>query len=235
MSGALKSGGVALPKAARAFGDHLAKAAPGAVQDFGVYPVAPAAQGCDNCFERVDRVIAGRGVCHANLLCPTAFAVSNSPASEHLPSRKGCASSEADARRKRTDWTPERLTILADFFEAGWSHELMAQALGVSKGAISGKLDRLAEADPKRWTRSATVIAIRPDRSGIAAKAEGRRALATVTKAVEESVVGVALLGLEPQHCRWPVAYTTEQTFCGAVRHEGSSYCGDHSMRSTAR
>jgi hypothetical protein len=130
--------------------------------------------------------------------------------------------------RRRTDWTEERLTILADFFEAGWSHELIAQALGVSKGAISGKLDRLAEADPKKWTRSATIISIRPDRTAAAAKTEERRAQAALAKALEGSVVGVTMLDLEPHMCRWPMAYTTEQTFCGDGRALPSSYCRDH-------
>lgn len=143
-----------------------------------------------------------------------------------------CELADHAPRRRRTDWTEERLTILADFFEAGWSHELMAQALGVSKGAISGKLDRLAEADPKKWTRSATVIAIRPDRSANAARAEERRAQLAMTQAIEESVVGVTLLDLEPHQCRWPMAYTTEQTFCGAEKVAGSSYCSDHHDRS---
>jgi hypothetical protein len=134
--------------------------------------------------------------------------------------------------RKRTDWTPERLTILADFFEAGWSHELMGQALGVSKGAISGKLDRLAEIDPKKWTRSATIITLKPDRSASAARAEERRAQAAMAKAIEESVVGVGLLQLGALMCRWPMAYTTEQTFCGADQTARSSYCHDHEARS---
>jgi hypothetical protein len=134
--------------------------------------------------------------------------------------------------RKRTDWTPERLTILADFFEAGWSHELMGQALGVSKGAISGKLDRLVEADPKKWTRSATIHSIRPDRSGMAAKAEERRAQAAMAKAIEQSVVGVSLLDLEPGMCRWPVAFTDVQTFCGTERAQPGWYCRAHALRS---
>lgn len=137
--------------------------------------------------------------------------------------------------RRRTDWTEERLTILADFFEAGWSHELMGQALGVSKGAISGKLDRLAEADPKKWTRSATIHAIRPDRSASAAKAEERRARAAMVKAVEESVFGLTLLALEVHMCRWPLGYTTEQTFCGGDQVARSSYCGEHEARSRVR
>lgn len=136
--------------------------------------------------------------------------------------------------RKRTDWTEERVTALGDLFEAGWSHELMGQALGLSKGAISAKLDRLAEAEPKKWTRSATIISVRPDRSASAsaAKAEERRAQVAMAKAIEESIVGVTLLDLEPHHCRWPMAYTTEQTFCGDDRALPSWYCGDHQTRS---
>jgi hypothetical protein len=137
--------------------------------------------------------------------------------------------------RKRTDWTEERVTILRDFFEAGWSHELMAQALGVSKGAISGKIDRLMEAEPERWRRSATIVSLTPDRSAITARAEERRAAAAMAKAVEESVVGIPMFALEPRMCRWPTAYTTEQTFCGEERAAPSSYCECHQARSTVR
>lgn len=137
--------------------------------------------------------------------------------------------------RKRTDWTEERITALGDLFEAGWSHELIAQAFGMSKGAISAKLDRLAEADPKKWTRSATIISLKPDRSAMAAKAEERRAQAAMVRAIEESVVGVGLLQLGALMCRWPMAYTTEQTFCGEERAASGSYCLVHQARSVAR
>lgn len=87
---------------------------------------------------------------------------------------------------------------------------------------MSAKLARLAEADPGNWTRSATIIALRPDRSAAVSK----------VKAPEQSVVGVALLCLDPHMCRWPMAYSTEQTFCGDERARPSSYCGDHEARS---
>jgi hypothetical protein len=138
-------------------------------------------------------------------------------------------------RRVRTDWTPERITELGDLFEAGWSHELMAQALGLSKGAISAKLDRLAEADPKRWRRSATIVSLTLDRSAISAKAEERRAHTAMAKAIEESVVGVTMLDLEPNQCRWTMAYTDQHTFCGCRKIDGSSYCGEHDARSRMR
>jgi hypothetical protein len=145
------------------------------------------------------------------------------------------AADGAVPRRVRTDWTPERITELGDLFEAGWSHELMAQALGLSKGAISAKLDRLAEADPKRWRRPATIVSLTPDRSAISAKAEERRAQAAMAKVIEESVEGVTLLQLDTHMCRWPLAYTIEQTFCGVLQADGSSYCGEHDARSRLR
>lgn len=53
--------------------------------------------------------------------------------------------------RRRSEWPPERLDRLRELFDAGWSHLLIANAMGVSKGVISAKLDRLG------WTRDATV------------------------------------------------------------------------------
>lgn len=139
---------------------------------------------------------------------------------------------ELPLRRRRTDWCEERVAVLHDLFEMGLSHELMARALGVGKGSVSAKIDRLMEADPERWRRSATIHSIRPDRSASGAKAEERRAQAAMAKAIEESVVGVTMLDLETCMCRWPMAFTTEQTFCGAEQVAGSSYCGDHHGRS---
>lgn len=182
----------------------------------------------------VNGVVTGLGPLHTVLHREAAVAAQDSSGTEPLPLGKGC-DPETAITRKRTDWTEERITALGDLFEAGWSHELMGQALGLSKGSISAKLDRLAEADPKKWTRSATIHSIRPDRSALAAKAEERRAHAASAKALEESVVGVTLLALEPCMCRWPLAYTTEQTFCAADRVGRSSYCCEHDTRSRVR
>ena len=134
-------------------------------------------------------------------------------------------------RRARAEWPTQRLIALAGAFDAGLSHELIAQALGLSKGAVSGKLDRLAALDPARWTRSATIIALKPDRSASAAKAEERRAQSAMARAIEESVVGVIMLDLEPHQCRWPMAFADEWTFCGCRKIDGSSYCSEHDAR----
>jgi hypothetical protein len=177
----------------------------------------------------VDGVIAGRGRLQTVLHQAAAEAAQNSLVTEYPPLLKGC---EAAPVRRRTDWTEERIIALGDLFEAGWSHELMGQALGLSKGAISAKLDRLADADPQKWFRSATIHSIRPGRAGAAAKAKARRAEAAMIRAIEESVVGVDLLDLEPSMCRWPMAFTDQQTFCGAERTPSSCYCSAHQARS---
>lgn len=75
-----------------------------------------------------------------------ADAAPHSPGAEYLLKVKGCAEGPNPERRKLSCWTPERLLLLGKLFYAGLSHELIAQAVGVSKGAISGKLDRLAGA-----------------------------------------------------------------------------------------
>ena len=137
--------------------------------------------------------------------------------------------------RKRSEWCDERVAVLRDFFDLGMSHELIAQALGTTKGAISAKLDRLMDADPATWRRSATVISLKPDRSAIAAKADQRRADAAMRNALEQSTVGVTLLDLEARMCRWPLGMSVgEQTFCGAQAGAGS-YCQSHAARSRVR
>jgi len=133
--------------------------------------------------------------------------------------------------RTRTAWTEERVRVLGKLFDDGMSHELMAQALGTSKGAVSGKLDRLVEGDPERWTRSATIIGMKPDRSAGTAKPFERRA----PLATEAPSIGVTLLELGRRMCRWPLAYTTEQTFCARACADRSSYCADHKATSVGR
>lgn len=44
----------------------------------------------------------------------------------------------------------------------------------------------------------------------------------------------IALLDLEPHHCRWPIGEPT-RGFCGHGRAPGSSYCAAHMMRGIVR
>lgn len=231
MAWAAKSRGVALPEVSRASSNQMAKTSPAFVQDRAVHRVVPGAESHNDGFERVDRIVIRAGVSHVHSLHAALADVSNSPVTEHRLSGKGCASTGNAPRRTRTAWTEERVTLLGRLFDANLSHELIAQALGTSKGAVSGKLDRLVEADPERWTRSATIIGLKPDRGAGTAKPVERRA----PIATEAPTSGVTLLELGPHMCRWPLAFTTEQTFCGGERALPSSYCATHRARSVTR
>lgn len=139
---------------------------------------------------------------------------------------------EAWPLHSRAEWTAERLAALRRLFVDGLSHELIAQAIGLSKGAISGKLDRLAEHDPTTWSRTATIVWIRRDRATVASELRRRRKEAREAREAEARAVGVGLLDLGAHHCRWPLAFTDQWTFCGRKAGCGHTYCGEHERRS---
>lgn len=44
--------------------------------------------------------------------------------------------------------------------------------------------------------------------------------------------VGVHIVGLKPNHCRWVIGEPSELTYCGGDKIEGSAYCGAHHFQS---
>lgn len=134
----------------------------------------------------------------------------------HAPVRRR-RSDRAD-RRSRTSWSPDRIAALRRFFDEGLSHELMAQRLNTTKGAVSAKIDRL------EWVRTATIISLKPERRAHVAMAKD---LANTT--------GCTLANMTDHQCRWPLALLGEQTFCGAKRAAPSWYCQPHEARSRVR
>jgi GcrA cell cycle regulator len=52
-------------------------------------------------------------------------------------------------------------------------------------------------------------------------------------RCAEVEPMNIALVDLEPHHCRWPIGGWPDATpvrFCGQPRWEGSSYCGAHTV-----
>jgi len=132
--------------------------------------------------------------------------------------------------RRRSDWPEARVATMRSLFDEGLSHELIARKMGVSKGTVSAKIDRLG------WVRSATIVALRPDRTATIALAEARRARLSAERQAEEVTIGFTLLELPDWACRWPLGLSMGQrTFCGCPRGEGlKSYCQTHERRSRA-
>ena len=138
-------------------------------------------------------------------------------------------------------WTPERIELLKNRFEAGLTCREIACDIGVSRNAVIGKLSRL------NLTRDKRSDAPRTERKS-AAKAQGRsrtvprlqyqllRALYAEPEpvAVDEPIHNghtCSLLELSAERCRWPISTPGAEDFCfcGNPPVEGMPYCAGHS------
>lgn len=116
--------------------------------------------------------------------------------------------------RLKTLWNDNRL-----------SASQMAQRLGISRGAVLGKAHRLglsthkARSSPPRpkpapeWKPKAKSLPPAPP---------------IVDAPAPPEWLGVRLLELGPQACRYPQGDAVPFSFCGARKQDGSSYCQYH-------
>lgn len=142
-------------------------------------------------------------------------------------------------RANQPTWTPERVELLKNRFEAGLSCREIASTIGVSRNAVIGKLSRL------NLKREDSGIARQP-----AAKRAGKRSrsrsvprlqyqmlrslYAELQPAVDEEPIHnehrCSLLELSEQRCRWPINTpgAADFCFCGNTPVEGLPYCAGH-------
>lgn len=116
-------------------------------------------------------------------------------------------------------WTDERIDLLKTRWQTGVACNLIAIELGsgCTKNSVVGKAHRL-NLDKRRMPNA------NPEQmaSRIAAK---RRHIAEISKLA----LGVSVLGLETNMCRWPVSDDRPHLFCGkAWAGEHGPYCADH-------
>ena len=122
-------------------------------------------------------------------------------------------------------WTKEQDTVLREMRTQGFSAQQIAVELGgVTRNAVIGRAARLGLASTKR---AAAPKAARKPRT----RSTPFRMQDTATEPLpimdQRSDAPVALLDLEPHHCRWPVN-DAPYMFCAAAKQDGSSYCGHH-------
>jgi hypothetical protein len=136
------------------------------------------------------------------------------------------------------NWSTENLTRLRELHATGMSYSEIARQLGATRNEVCGKVWReglgLEAAEVLKRRRGAalvrnarqTTVRVRP-RPRVTKWAWAPPKLLPPTPGVEG---GVALLDLEPQHCRWPVAGSGESIrFCGGGHTaKGKSYCAEH-------
>lgn len=160
-------------------------------------------------------------------------------------------------------WTQKEDALLTELWAKGLSAtQIMAMMpRPMTRNAVIGRISRLQL--PGRTTKvrarsSASNLPLRPTRRQSVLKtgqgkaltppatkllqtlaAEMRAAIEAPKSQIEITVsLGVALLDLPPNGCRWPVNQAPrgeEHLFCGELRLEGKSYCRKHHALSVAK
>lgn len=145
-------------------------------------------------------------------------------------------------------WTAEKVEMLRTMVEKGGrSCSQMGDVLGMSRNAVIGKLHRLklqvkrppnregGMAKPSARQRAKRIL-IPPAVTQMRRLAEQMRAATPAPAALlptvppsEPGVLGVSLLNLAPNGCRYPVNRSPTPSdphlFCNQPRKDGSSYC----------
>jgi GcrA cell cycle regulator len=115
---------------------------------------------------------------------------------------------------KRVTWTRQALERAVAMWKAGFSSREIGDALSVTRSAVMGKVHRMglgrfrAHDSPPRKAR------VKSNSAGFAAD-------------TPMPFLGLALVELERQHCRYPHGDAVF-TFCGQPRLNGSPYCLHH-------
>lgn len=154
------------------------------------------------------------------------------------------------------EWTAERIVLLKRLRDDGVSYTVIAAKLGITRGAVSGKVDRLGlamrEPEPRGPRKPRVRLKTRPIvpkvsdlNSGVhgahgapfnphpevraqrASKDAGRGGAADPSARASRAC---SLLELTADTCRWPVGDVGEPGFffCGQPPLEGAPYCGPH-------
>jgi GcrA cell cycle regulator len=136
-------------------------------------------------------------------------------------------------------WTPERVELLKNRFEAGLSCREIACDIGVSRNAVIGKLSRL------NLSREKDGNTRRPARKDPAAKAPRGRAVPRLQYQMLRTLYAepepaddqpihnghtCSLLELSAERCRWPISTPGAEDFCfcGNTPIDGLPYCPGH-------
>jgi GcrA cell cycle regulator len=139
------------------------------------------------------------------------------------------------------DWTEERIENLKGLFASGQTAAEIADRLGLSRGSVAGKLDRLgivrgfikkkkvkAPAGPNKLA-----LGIGPQ---IQAINRGPHLVAAPLKVVHDAddvrPRHIGLSELTQNTCRWPYGDEAPFTFCGCQPIPRSPYCFHHDQRS---
>lgn len=124
-------------------------------------------------------------------------------------------------------WTDERIELLKKLWADGYIAHFIAIQLGggITKNAVVGKALRLG---------------LEKRKPGSVTQHTPGRPTPYTPRPVRESdtawhpFLGIALVDLEPAHCRYPKG-DSNFLFCGQPKRSGSSYCSHHHTVCCAR
>jgi GcrA cell cycle regulator len=133
-------------------------------------------------------------------------------------------------------WTTERIALLKNRMNAGFSCGAIAQELGVSRNAVIGKANRLGLSRFRR----ATVL--QQETAGTRRSARTKKTQVTILRALctkrqlafatfpVDGGNACSLFELQQWHCRWPIGdpSSIDFAFCGAKPIDGLPYCPTH-------
>jgi GcrA cell cycle regulator len=137
----------------------------------------------------------------------------------------------------QTTWTTERIALLKNRIEAGFSCGQIAREIGVSRNAVIGKVNRLSlsrfkSAAAGQEERTGTLKIARPRiptqyRILRALRVKPQLAFAEVPP---DSANRCSLFELQQWHCRWPISDPGAEdfSFCGNKPVDGMPYCAAH-------
>jgi GcrA cell cycle regulator len=135
----------------------------------------------------------------------------------------------------QTTWTTERVALLKNRIDSGFSCGQIAREIGVSRNAVIGKANRLGLSRFKSAGQTE-----RPGAPNIARPrmATQRRTLLALwakpqfafAEMPEVSANRCSLFELQQWHCRWPMGDPTAEDFgfCGNKPVDGVPYCAAH-------
>jgi GcrA cell cycle regulator len=134
-------------------------------------------------------------------------------------------------------WTTERIALLKNRIEAGFSREQIAREIGVSRNAVIGKANRLGLSRVKGPVRRLDPSAAKIARPRKATQRRILRALQANPQLDFGEMPGdyanrCSLLELQQWHCRWPISDPGAEDFgfCGNNQVKGLSYCAAHAL-----
>ncbi len=137
--------------------------------------------------------------------------------------------------KTQTTWTTERIALLKNRIEAGFSRGQIAREIGVSRNAVIGKVNRLGLSRVRGPVRQQDPSVAKVARPRKVPQHRILRALWANPPLAFVEVPGdcanrCSLFELQQWHCRWPISDPGAEDFgfCGNNPVKGLPYCAAH-------